>query len=142
MFKITEGQANIFYYVGLGEFLKLKTILIYDNHEFNHRDTKKIMGNPYISDSLKKEIFKIVVLEEQDILNYFDFEYVAKYKGIPKEKLPQKNQKIGMKEFLKKNSKWLSPKEIEYLARTMPKIPEELTKNIMNFLKLLIDFNK
>jgi len=142
LFKITEGQANIFYYVGLGEFLKLKTILIYDNHEFNHRDTKKIMGNPYISDSLKKEIFKIVVLEEQDILNYFDFEYVAKYKGIPKEKLPQKNQKIGMKEFLKKNSKWLSPKEIEYLARTMPKIPEELTKNIMNFLKLLIDFNK
>lgn len=143
LFKHTIGQASIFYYAGLGEFLNLKTIIFYDNHELNHKDKERLKNNPYISDMLKNNIFKIEVFDKPDILDYFDYEYVADYKHIPKEKLPQKNQVITMKEFLKKNNKKLDTGDIEYLAREMGKIPKELTDKVINFLKLqLMIFSK
>jgi len=48
-----------------------------------------------------------------------------------------------MKKFLEKNNKNLNLKDVEYLSRSMPKVPKELTDKIINFLKLqLIDFEK
>ena len=143
LFKHTIGQASIFYYPGLGEFLNLKTMIIYDNHGLNYIDSERLKNNPYINDQLKRNSFKIEMPEKSDILDYFDFEYIAEYKKIPKEKIPQKNQNISMKKFLEKNNKELDFKDIEYLSRSMPKEPKEFIDKIINFLKLsLLDLSK
>jgi len=83
------------------------------------------------------------MLNKSDILNYFDFKYIADYKKIPKNKIPGKNGNISMKEFLKKNNIRLTSKEIEDLAEFIPRVPKELMDKVISFIKLsLIDFNK
>ncbi len=138
LFKHALGQANLQYYVGLGEFLNLKTMVVYDKHHYNFKDKEKLQKNPYISDKLKENIVKIEVLDKNDILDYLDFSQVAKYKFIVKEKIPKNNSGVSMKDFLKANNVFLDKKDIKYLAKTMAKVPQELQNKIISFLKLML----
>ena len=69
LFVDSLGQANISYYAGLGDFLNIKTTIIYDYHEKNLEDKEKIEHNSFLSSRLKENIIKIIIMNKSDILN-------------------------------------------------------------------------
>lgn len=137
LFIEASGQANIKYYLGLGDFLGIKTLVIYDQHDLNVKDKKRFIKNSFISEKLKEKIIKIIILNKSDILNYLDYKKVAEYLNISLNIKDQSNLKINLKDILSKYNKKLFSDSIEHLANTMPKVDKELIDKIINILNLL-----
>ena len=144
LFIEAAGQANIAYYAGLGDYLNIKTIIVYDYHQKNLDEKKKIESNPFLSLKLREKIIKIVILSKTDILNYLNIKEVCKYLTIPEEFLKHKPENMNLKDILvmynekaKSNIK-LYADSVEYLANKMEKVDKELIDKIMNILKIYL----
>ena len=134
LFLNAEGQANINYYIGLGDFLKIKVLVIFDNHPKNIETKNRILTNPYKSEELTESIMKIIILDKPDILNYLDLEIVEKYFSISKNSINLKDN--NLKDILFNKGKHLTTEDVEFLAYQISKVDNELENKIINTIKL------
>lgn len=134
LFINAEGQANINYYIGLGDFLKIKVIVIFDNHPKNIETKNRILTNPYKSEELTESIMKLVVLDKPDILNYLDIRIVENYFNLPKNSVNLNNN--NLKDVLFAKGKHITTEDVEFLASQISKVDNELENKIINMIKL------
>ena len=138
LFKEAEGQSNIDYFIGLGATLKIKILIILDNNKRNLKKKKEILDeSDYKNKEVLNSILCVNVLREADILNYLDLEQVEKHFNKKIGSLRPKNLKDLVKDIINEKVGYIECEDIEFFAKQLKDIDDDLMKKIIEPIKLL-----